>query len=99
MCYRIITSTLHEVAQILASIPGRKIQVAGHTALTGDDSGNFALSLERAQSVAVYLVSLGVRRPGEITTVGYGSDRPIADNATAEGMAINRRVEITILEN
>ena len=90
---------LREIAQILASIPGRRIQVAGHTALSGDDSNSFALSLDRAQAVAVYLVSMGAREPGEVTTVGYGSRRPIADNSTPEGMAANRRVEITIMDN
>ncbi|MDR0494469.1 MAG: OmpA family protein [Treponema sp.] len=90
---------IREIAQILAVIPGRRILIAGHTALAGGDIDRFAMSLERARSVAVYLVSLGARRPGDITTVGYGADRPVADNSTPEGMAANRRVEITILDN
>jgi outer membrane protein OmpA-like peptidoglycan-associated protein len=57
------------------------------------------MSLERAQAVAAYLVSLGVRKESEITAVGYGAGQPIADNNTADGVADNRRVEITILEN
>ena len=57
------------------------------------------LSIERARVIAEMLVALGVRKPEEIIIVGYGAERPIADNSTPEGMARNRRVEITILEN
>ncbi|WP_461255516.1 OmpA family protein [Treponema sp. R80B11-R83G3] len=88
-----------EIARILKSIPGRKILVAGHTALAGTEQERLQTSHERAQSVADYLVRLGARKANEILVKGYGSERPIADNSTQEGMALNRRVEITILEN
>jgi outer membrane protein OmpA-like peptidoglycan-associated protein len=42
---------------------------------------------------------MGARKANEIVVVGYGSDRPIASNSTPEGMALNRRVEITLLED
>jgi outer membrane protein OmpA-like peptidoglycan-associated protein len=90
---------LQEIAQILIQLPGRKIQIAGHTALAGTEGGRVALSLERAQTVAAYFVSLGARQASEMTTVGYGAEQPIADNATTAGMERNRRVEIIILEN
>jgi outer membrane protein OmpA-like peptidoglycan-associated protein len=89
---------IYEIAGILMSIPGRKILVTGHTALAGTEGGQQRTSEERAQAVADYLVSLGVRRKEEIVVQGYGASRPVADNASAEGQALNRRVEITILE-
>jgi len=91
--------TVAEIAQILSSIPGRKILVAGHTALAGNQRDRLRISRERAQAVADYLVLLGARRADEIVVVGYGADRPIADNKTQRGMELNRRVEITLLEN
>lgn len=90
---------IREIGNILKTIPGTKILVAGHTALAGSEEDRQRMSLERAQAVAAYLVSLGVRKESEITAVGYGAGQPIADNNTADGMAANRRVEITILEN
>jgi len=91
--------TVAEIARILKSVPGRKILVAGHTALAGNQRDRLRISRERAQAVADYLVLLGARKANEIVVRGYGSDRPIADNKTEKGMALNRRVEITLLEN
>jgi len=88
-----------EIARILMSIPGRKILVTGHTALAGTEQERLRTSQERAQAVADYLVFLGARKANEIVVRGYGSERPIADNNTPEGMALNRRVEITLLED
>jgi len=90
---------LEEIANILKTIPDRKIQVAGHTADAGSREGQRSISLERAKVVAAYLVSLGARKTSDIVAVGHGADFPIADNRTAAGMALNRRVEIIILEN
>ena len=56
------------------------------------------LSEERADSVAQYLIELGVRDKYHILTTGHGSKVPIAPNSTPKGMAKNRRVEITILD-
>jgi len=91
--------TVAEIAKILSSIPGRKILVAGHTALAGTQRERLRTSRERAQAVADYLVLLGARRADEIIVEGYGAEKPIADNKTNEGMALNRRVEITIMES
>jgi outer membrane protein OmpA-like peptidoglycan-associated protein len=90
---------LREIADILKSIPERKIQVAGHTALAGSVEGQLMVSRERAQAVASYLVLLGARHDSEVTVIAYGAEMPIAGNSTPEGMAANRRVEIIILEN
>ncbi|GBU28355.1 hypothetical protein R84B8_01913 [Treponema sp. R8-4-B8] len=91
--------TIAEIARILSAIPGRKILVAGHTALAGTERERLRTSRERAQAVADYLVKLGARKANEIVVRGYGSEKPVADNNTPEGMALNRRVEITLLED
>ena len=90
---------LREITPILQSIPMRGLLVTGHTALAGTQQDRMQTSLDRARAVAAYLLSLGARNPGEIFIQGLGSDSPIADNSTPEGMALNRRVEIIILEN
>ena len=90
---------LAEIAEILKTIPGKRIMVAGHTALAGTPEEQRRTSQVRAEAVANYLVSSGARSADEITVVGFGAERPIAGNDTAAGMEANRRVEITILEN
>ena len=90
---------LREISQILNSVPNRRILVSGHTALAGTERDRQLTSLQRAQSVKDYLVLIGYRKADEILVQGYGSERPVASNDTPEGMALNRRVEITILEN
>jgi outer membrane protein OmpA-like peptidoglycan-associated protein len=91
-------SKLQEIARVLAQYPGRKVLVEGHAALAGDPEGRKHISLERAQGVADFLVSLKVRRPEEITVRAYGAARPVGDNNTAAGKAMNRRVEIIMLD-
>lgn len=71
------------------------IVIAGHTDNVGSDQKNQDLSERRAASVAQYLASRGVDG-NRMTTSGYGKTRPIASNATAEGRAQNRRVEVTL---
>jgi outer membrane protein OmpA-like peptidoglycan-associated protein len=90
---------LQEIANILKNIPEIKLRVEGHTARAGNERSQIELSSQRAQSVAFYLISLGAVKSSNITVVGHGANRPIADNATPAGMAANRRVEIIILEN
>jgi outer membrane protein OmpA-like peptidoglycan-associated protein len=89
---------LDEVAAVLKGVPGRPILVEGHTALAGTEEGRLQTSIDRAQAVAAYLVEQGARTVREITVRGHGAEKPIASNDTDEGMALNRRVEITILE-
>jgi len=69
----------------------------GHTDSVGSDAYNQRLSLARAESVKAYLVSKGVDRQ-RIRTEGRGESQPVADNATAEGRAKNRRVDIEVVE-
>jgi outer membrane protein OmpA-like peptidoglycan-associated protein len=90
---------LDSIGEILARYPDRDILVTGHTALAGSPGGQRELSLQRAAAVAEYLIGRGVRAEDRVVIRGYGADRPLADNSTAEGRERNRRVEITILEN
>jgi outer membrane protein OmpA-like peptidoglycan-associated protein len=90
---------LDRLAQILQNYPNRDIQVSGHTALAGTRESMQWLSVERARSVAEYLIERQVRTPDRIVIQGFGADRPLADNSTESGRVRNRRVEITILEN
>jgi outer membrane protein OmpA-like peptidoglycan-associated protein len=87
---------LAPLAAFLAKQPATKIQIAGHTDSQGSDVSNLDLSSRRAQSVGAYLTSTGVNA-NRITSVGKGESAPTATNDTAAGRAINRRVEVTIL--
>lgn len=89
---------LDDVVQLLKLNPQiKRIQVEGHTDSVGGDAYNQRLSESRAKSVVAYLVAKGVSQD-RLTAIGYGRSRPIADNATAEGRAKNRRTEFTVLE-
>lgn len=73
--------------------------VTGHCAATTDTESDMSLSVERAETVANYLIKQGVRKSTNISSQGKGSTEPIGDNLTEEGRIKNRRVEITVLEN
>lgn len=89
-------ATLRDVADSLQRYPNSLIDVYGHTDSTGSDSFNQGLSERRAQTVEDFLVAQGVDR-SRIRSQGFGETSPIADNATPEGRARNRRVEIKII--
>jgi outer membrane protein OmpA-like peptidoglycan-associated protein len=89
---------LREIAAILSRYPGRGILVGGHTAQAGSVEGRLRISTERARAVADFLISLNVRRAEEITVTGYGAERPLGDETAEEGRAMNRRVEIILLD-
>jgi outer membrane protein OmpA-like peptidoglycan-associated protein len=87
---------LNDVADALTKQDSEsKIVVEGHTDSQGGASYNQDLSQRRAQSVRDYLVGRGIASD-RVTSQGFGLTRPIADNATAEGRANNRRVEIVV---
>jgi outer membrane protein OmpA-like peptidoglycan-associated protein len=90
---------LDKIGEILLRYPERDILVGGHTALAGTAAGRQRLSLERAAVVSDYLILKKIRDSSQVVVRGYGADKPVADNKTAEGMRKNRRVEITLLEN
>ena len=86
---------LNKVGDIIAKYADDRVQIAGHTDSVGDAKHNQALSERRAASVKTVLVSRGVREQ-QISAVGFGETKPVADNHTAEGRAKNRRVELHI---
>jgi outer membrane protein OmpA-like peptidoglycan-associated protein len=67
-------------------------------AVSGTAESCQTLSEERADSVAKYMIKIGLRDKYHVFTQGFGARIPLASNATPEGMARNRRVEITILD-
>jgi outer membrane protein OmpA-like peptidoglycan-associated protein len=90
-----LRSDLGSVAQSLIRYPNSRIEVIGHTDNTGSAAYNYDLSQRRAVSVSAVLTQNGVPF-GRIANIGRGFDQPIASNATAQGRAQNRRVEIII---
>lgn len=88
--------TINAVAAIVrhcVDVGGVRAEIGGHTDSQGNDVSNFELSAARAQAVTAALIDRGVP-PGGLQAVGYGETDPIADNATAEGRAANRRTTI-----
>ncbi|MCS6987388.1 MAG: OmpA family protein [Sphingomonadaceae bacterium] len=88
--------SLEQVARVLNEYPSTVIGVFGHTDNTGSAEYNQRLSERRARSVADTLVGFGVN-PARIETRGFGFNQPVASNATPEGRARNRRVEIRVI--
>ncbi len=89
---------LEAVARALKKIQGRTFRVIGHTARAGTEAGQKALSVERARAVVDFFVASGLEA-GRFVYEGRGASEPVASNDTPEGMALNRRVEIIILED
>ncbi len=86
---------LAKVSGILLAYPDLKVQVEGYTDNVGSQQYNLNLSQQRADAVRDYLVSQGVTA-ANTTSIGYGMNSPIADNATAAGRAQNRRVNLVV---
>ena len=87
---------LAEAARLLRGRPGLRVRVEGHTDDTGSAEGNRRLSERRARAVRDWLVASGVDA-SRLEAVGVGPAQPVASNATAEGRARNRRVELVRL--
>ncbi len=88
-------STLDKIAKLAKGCEGVSIEVGGHTDSTGSAEGNKTLSEQRAKAVVRYLTSSGVEA-SKLKGVGYGQDKPIASNDTADGKRQNRRIEFTV---
>ncbi|MFA6596161.1 MAG: OmpA family protein [Ignavibacteriaceae bacterium] len=87
---------LVNAVQVLLVNPDIKVEIQGHTDNIGSESFNTKLSKQRAETVKRFLVAKGVSA-SRLSTVGVGSSIPVADNKTAEGRSLNRRIEFKVL--
>ncbi|HEX5035610.1 MAG TPA: OmpA family protein [bacterium] len=85
--------TLTEVLALLNAQPALSLGIEGHTDAQGADAYNQDLSQRRAQSVVNWLAAKGVAA-ARLTASGFGKTKPVSDNATPQGRALNRRVEL-----
>lgn len=88
---------LDNVAEVMNKYPDQKFEITGHTDSIGDDFYNLDLSKRRANSVKNYLINKGVDE-SRLFTSGCGERKPVADNDTEMGRAINRRIEFSIYD-
>ncbi len=86
---------LESIKAVVIRCPDASFEVSGHTDSTGNADFNKRLSEQRAQAVLNHLNGLGLDIQN-FTAVGYGPEQAIADNATAEGRAKNRRIEFKL---
>ena len=91
-------SEIDKMAAVLLKYPDTNVLVEGHTDASGSDAINQPLSERRAQAVGNEAIAKGVAS-NRVTSTGYGSTQPIADNTTTEGKQANRRVEVAIFAN
>ncbi len=91
-------ATLKKLIAVFKEYPDTNLLVVGHTDSQGSDEYNMTLSKNRAYAVTNYLTANGISS-GRLTTNWFGESQPVHDNATAEGRAKNRRVNIAILPN
>lgn len=84
-----------KVGDVVAKYADDRVRIEGHTDAQGPSAANEELSLRRADSVKRVLLSRGVQEK-QMLVLGLGETRPVADNATADGRAKNRRVELHI---
>ncbi len=86
---------LAKISGIVLAYPDLKLDIEGYTDAIGSDEYNQTLSEKRAESVRGYLVSSGVK-PDSVSATGLGKANPVADNNTASGRKLNRRVEMIV---
>lgn len=86
-------ATVKEIAAMMKANPGLKLSVEGHTDNVGDAASNKKLSEARAKSVTAAITAGGVDA-SRLSAVGFGQEKPVADNRTEDGRAKNRRVEL-----
>lgn len=97
--FEILDSSIPELERLKAQILDTKytVMIIGHTADLGYAASQLKLSILRAQAIKEYLVDQGISKK-RLKVEGYGGTKPIADNTTEEGKALNRRVEFIIIE-
>lgn len=87
---------LNRVRKAIGTFGKPTVVIEGHTDSTGSAAINEKLSQDRAEAVRQYFIANGTLTDDEVAAVGYGPDRPLATNNTAEGRAINRRIDVII---
>lgn len=85
--------TLNDIVKLMKKFSTANLEVQGHTDNTGSEEANKRVSQERAQAVVDYFLQNGISSD-RVRAVGFGSDKPIADNKTKKGRSKNRRVEL-----
>ena len=91
-------SELNKLVTLLNDNPNLKIQIDGHTDNVGQEKDNLLLSTNRAKAVVGYLLSKAINTQ-RLTYKGFGSSKPVANNTTEAGKALNRRTELSITGN
>ncbi len=86
---------LNEIVSVLNTDPTLKLDISGHTDITGNAAKNKTLSQNRANAILKYLSSKGISTD-RTTATGFGQEKPIATNKTAAGRAKNRRIEMAL---
>ena len=86
---------MRNIAEIMKTYPQMAVKIGGYTDNAGNPEDNLKLSRERANSAMNQIVALGIDA-SRLTAEGYGEQRPIADNSTAEGRQRNRRIDINV---
>jgi OOP family OmpA-OmpF porin len=94
---RVSYGMLDRLAFAVKRCPTATVEISGHTDSDGSDAYNQELSERRANAVRSYLVSSGVFA-GRLNAAGYGETRPVGDNATDAGKAMNRRIEFKVIQ-
>ncbi len=89
---------LNKLLKLMQENSNMVIEIRGHTDIRGKNNYNKYLSRKRAKAVVLFLIDNGIS-PARMQYNGFGSDLPIAENTTSEGMQLNRRVEFKILSN
>jgi OOP family OmpA-OmpF porin len=87
---------IDNLSGVMKDYPDLKVVIEGHTDSVGTNAYNINLSRERAAAVKNYMVEKNGIDSSRIATVGFGENKPVADNATAKGRAKNRRVEAAV---
>jgi OOP family OmpA-OmpF porin len=88
---------LDHVAAEMKKDPSARFVLNGHSSAEGTPEHNMLLSTDRASSVKSYLINAGISGDN-LTVKGYGESKPITNNTTEEGRALNRRVEIKLVK-
>jgi outer membrane protein OmpA-like peptidoglycan-associated protein len=90
---------LNKVVQLMNDNPKLKILISGHTDNVGKPQDNTLLSNDRALAVVKYLLASGQIAKERLQNKGWGATKPIADNGTEQGKAMNRRTELSVISN